>query len=119
MNLEQDIISSAHQAITSAIKNKLEGYDSPLLPLIKTVIEKRKTEFEAMLNEAVTGALGGEFREALKDACMRKLAKVVISKSEGEIERQANELRSSPPFRAQLTLAIDKCLREFNENAGK
>ena len=117
MNLEQDIISTAHSAITAAIKSQLEGYNSPLQPLIKKVIEQRSPEIEAMLNESVTEALAGNFRVAMKDACSRKLAKVIISKSEGEIEKQANELRSSVPFRAQLTLAIDKCIRDFN--AGK
>lgn len=114
MNLEETIVATVRDAITGAVKSKLEGYNSPLDPIIKTVIERRRAEFESMLDEAVTDSLKGDFRTAMKEACTHKLARVIMSKTEGEIEKQANELRSSGPFRAQLTLAIDKCIREFN-----
>ena len=113
MNLEENVVGTVHSAITGAIKSSLEGFNSPLQPFIKNVIERRKADFENLLNEAVTEALTGDFREVLKDACAKKLAKVIISKSEGEIEKQANDLRSSPEFRAKLTVAISVCVKGF------
>ena len=38
--------------------------------------------------------------------------RVLISKFEGEIEKRAAELRSSPEFRARVTLAIEKAIKE-------
>lgn len=113
MNLEDQVIGTVHSAITEAIKTKLGGYNSPLDGLIKQAIENNSVKISSMLNEAVATCLTGDFKEKLQDACARKLAKVLISKAEGEIEKQANELRSSHEFRAKLTIAITETVKSF------
>lgn len=113
MNLEDQIIGTVHSSIAEAIKTKLSGYNTPLDNLIKQSIEKNAESISSMLNDAVAGCLIGDFRAALQDACAKKLAKVIISKAEGEIEKQANELRSSPEFRAKLTIAITDTIKSF------
>lgn len=96
MNLEDQAIGTVHSAITEAIKTKLSsGYNSPLDCLIKQAIDNNSAKISSML---------------LQDACARKLAKVIISKAEGEIEKQANELRSSPEFRAKLTIWLESSM---------
>lgn len=111
MNLEEQVISTVHSAITEAIKTKLGGYGSPLDKLVNESIQRHSSGISALLDEAVSACLKGDFKEALQDACTRKLAKVLISKSEGEIEKQANELRSSPEFRAKLVVAISETVK--------
>jgi hypothetical protein len=56
-------------------------------------------------------AFADDFRDKLRDAAAHKLARVVISKCEGEIEKRANEMRSDPAFRARLTLAVEAAIR--------
>lgn len=114
MNLEDQVIGTVHSAITEAIKTKLSsGYNSPLDNLIKQAIDNNSAKISSMLNDAVAACLTGDFKSSLQDACARKLAKVIISKAEGEIEKQANELRSSPEFRAKLTIAITETVKSF------
>ncbi len=114
MNLEENVISSVHSALAECIKKKMEGYGSPLDPLIKASVEKHEGQIRAALDSSVVAALSGDFAEALKDACTRKLAKVLISKMEGEIEKRANELRADPEFRARLTIAITEVVKGIN-----
>lgn len=111
MNLEEQVIKTVHEALTEAIKSKLGGYNTPLDRLINECIQRHSSGISALLDEAVSACLKGDFKEALQDACTRRLAKVLISKSEGEIEKQANELRSSPEFRAKLVVAISETVK--------
>jgi hypothetical protein len=113
MNLEDQVIATVHSALTEAIKTKLSSYHGPLDSLIKQSIEKHQAEITKALDAAMKGALQGEFAEALADACTRKLAKVLISKMEGELEKRVGELRSSPEFRSRLTVAIDDIVKSL------
>lgn len=113
MNLEDQVIGTVHSAITEAIKTKLSGYNSPLDKLIEQAIDNNSAKISSMLNDAVATCLSGDFKLSLQDACAKKLARVITSKAEGEIEKQANELRSSPEFRAKLTIAITETVKSF------
>lgn len=117
MNIEENVISTVHSAITEVIKAKLSGYNSPLDKIIADSVADKTTSIRFLLDEAIGGALVGDFREALKDACTRKLAKVLISKMEGEIEKRANDLRADPEFRARLTIAITDVVKEIGTKA--
>ena len=51
-----------------------------------------------------------QFRDALKDALNAKLAKTLISRMGGELEKQVNELKANPATRAKITLAINELI---------
>jgi hypothetical protein len=113
MNLENNIIETVHSAIGEAIKARLAiGYhDSPMNKMIDSVIVAREPAIRKLVEEAIDGALSGDLRTAIKDACAHKLARVLVSKMEGEIEKRAVELRQSPEFRAKVTLAIEQAVK--------
>jgi len=111
-DIEREIFRGIQQAIGDAVKNHLaQSYkETPLSRLVEKVMSQRTGELESILNDAVTQAFG-EFRDQLKNAAAHKLARTLISKVEGEIEKRANELRADPGFRARLTLAIQDALK--------
>lgn len=115
MNLEKQILDNVAHSLGEAIKASLtSGYhNNPLHKMVTAVVESRETEIRKVVEEAMDGALVGDFREALKDAVTHKLARVLTSKMEGEIEKRANELRSSPEVRAKITLAISGVLKKL------
>ena len=113
-DLEKEIWHSVYDGIREAVKAKLSGtYNNPLEKVIANVIAAKQDKIEQIINESVEKALTGDLRERLIDALAHKLSKVLISKSEGEIEKVANTLRSNPEFRAKLTLAIANCVKEI------
>jgi len=114
MNLEKQIYETIIAGIGESIKERLNrGYqDNPLNKMIDAVVETRAPEIKKLIEEAVDGAMIGDLRAALKDAVTHKLARVLVSKLEGEIEKRANEFRSSPEMRARITLAIEKAIKE-------
>lgn len=111
MNLEQQIIQTVQEGIGEAIKARLTGYQSPLSTMLDGVVKSREPELRELMEEVLDEALLGDFRSALREAVTHKLARVITSKMEGEIEKRANELRASPEVRARITLAIGAALK--------
>lgn len=111
--LEEQIVETVATGIGEAIKARIgSGYgDNPLNKLIDSVVASRADKLRTMIEEAVDGALFGDFRASIQEACSHKLARVIVSKMEGEIEKRYVELRASPEMRAKITLAIDRELR--------
>lgn len=119
--LEQQIIETVTQGLGEAIKERVtRGYhDSPLNKMIDAVVIERLPKIKLLVEEAIDGALEGDFRKEIKQACTHKLARVLVSKMEGEIEKRAVELRASPEFRAKVTLAIDSVVKELKPPTSK
>lgn len=117
MDLEKQIYETVTQGIGEAIKDRLNrGYsDNPLNKMVDAVVVSREPALRKLIEDAVDGALVGDFRAALQEAVTHKLARVLTSKMEGEIEKRANELRSSPEVRARITLAIEQAVKSVGK----
>jgi len=109
--LEKEILNQVKDAIAKSIVAALAGYNSPLNKMIEVVIARKHNAIELMLERAVDEALTGDLKADLQTACSHKLARVLISKMEGEIEKRANDLRANPEFRAKLTVAIANAVK--------
>ena len=113
MELENKILSQVNTAIGKAITGELVGYNKPLSKLTERVVSDHEQElydlinceFEALLNDK-------DFKEQLKIALNAKLAKTLISRMGGELEKQVNTLKADPTTRAKITLAIDGVLNK-------
>jgi len=105
--MEQQILNQVSQSIGKAIETSLSGYNNPLQKLCEEVISKHKADLFAVIDAEVCQLKDSpEFRAAIKDAMNHKLARVMVSKMEGEIEKQVNDLRARPEVRAQIILAV-------------
>lgn len=111
MDIEQAVIDKVRESIGTAIASALTGYQNPLQACVTNVIKSRESEIVELVKEAFDQGLKTDFKKELISACTHKLARVLVGKLEGEIEKRANELRSSPEFRAKLTLAIEEAVK--------
>lgn len=109
--MEQEILQTARRAIGDAIVSELTGYNKPLSKLTAKVIEANEVALYALINDEFSALLSSEeFRAALKDALNAKLAKTLIARMGGELEKRVNELKQNPTTRAKITLAIESAL---------
>lgn len=114
-NLESQILAQVQKAMGESIQKELVGYNKPLSQLTEDVISKHKAELFDVIDGEVTSLIGGEgFKEALKSELNNKLARVLIQKMGGELEKQVNELKSNPTTRAKITLAIESAIKDIN-----
>ena len=117
IDLQQEIYKTVLAGIGDVIKDRLNrGYsDNPLNKMIDSVVLSKQNEISKLIKESIDGALTVDFRKEIKEAISHKLAKILISKMEGEIEKVANNLRNSPEFRAKVTLAITDVINSMNK----
>ena len=114
-DLEKTLVNAIHDGIREGVKNKLaSGYgDNPLSKLIAETLTKHDAAFRSMLSDALASAIGDtEFRESIKTAVRHQLAKTLIARFGGELEKQVNVLKSDPTTRARITLAIEEIVKE-------
>lgn len=110
--LEADLIQALRSGLAKAVQEKLTGYNSPLDKLLAGIIEQQGGELRTLLTTSITSALGdNQFRESIATAIRGKLAKILIERFGGELEKQVNVLKSDPATRARITLAIEEVVR--------
>lgn len=114
MELDSDkLLQNAIQdGIREGIKAKLTGYNSPLDKLLTAAIEANAAKFRTLLEESISTCVANEdFRKKVRDATQRTLAKTLVQRFGGEIEKQVNALKSDPTTRARITLAIEEIVK--------
>ena len=114
MDLQQDILRSIQLAMGEAITQELVGYKKPLSMLTVSVIESHRDELFNLIDSEVSQLIGGDcFREIIKAELNKNLAKVLIQRMGGELEKQVNTLKQNPQTRARITLAISEIIESL------
>jgi hypothetical protein len=112
--MEKQILAQVEKAMGEAITKELVGYNKPLSKLTERVIEENSTELFTLINDEFASLLNGDgFKDALREALQHKLAKTLIARMGGELEKQVNELKQNPQTRAKITLAISQIVEEL------
>lgn len=110
--LEQQVVDQFRESFAEAVKKRLESdYHGPFGELITRAVKANEGELFALITEAISEVTRGSIREQLKEAAKHKIAKVLVSKMEGEIERRVNDLRSDPATRARIVLAVEAAIK--------
>ncbi len=113
-DLEKQIINAARGAMSEAIVKELCGYDGALATLTKSVMATHESALSDLINGEFEKLLGGEgFKEDLRKALNAKLARLLIEKMSGQLEKRVNELKQNPETRAKITLAISKIIESL------
>lgn len=114
MDIDLEIMNAVRDGIRKGVADKVgSGYDSPLNKVIKDAIDAKVNSFRGLLDEAIAEAIANnEFREQIKSAVRHNIAKSLVSRFGGEIEKQVNVLKSDPSTRARITLAIEEIVKQ-------
>jgi len=115
MNIDADklILDAIQEGICNAIKSKIEGYNSPLEPAIRSCVAKHETKINAIIDDAIgTCVNDDEFKAEIMASTRTQLARTLVQRIGGELEKQVNALKSSPTTRARITMAIDAIIKD-------
>jgi len=113
MDLEQQILSKVNEGVSKAIIEAITGYASPLTLYAKQTIEKHAGEIQTIMDSALTQTISSkEFKLAVKECFTHKLAKTLMAKMEGEVEKAATLFRQDPVRRAKVIAIIEKIIQE-------
>lgn len=113
LDADELLKNALRDGIREGVKFKLSGgYNNPLDKMIEKSIEAHSEEFRVLLHEGLASCLGdGQFREDIKTEIRHILAKTLVQRFGGEIEKSVNALKSDPTTRARITVAIEDIVK--------
>lgn len=112
-SINKVIERSIMQGIAEGIKSQLtKSYDNPVEKIVKSLIDTQDAQIRSLFGEAFSGLFSNEeFRRQIIDQTRSILAKQLVQKFGGELEKTVNQLKSDPATRARITVAIDEIVR--------
>jgi len=112
-NLEQDILQSVQQAASSAIRECLTKYDSPLVRLVKQVVEEHNAELKKLISDSFQTVIRTEeFKSSILSAFSHKVARTIISNNDGLFDKVSNDLKQDAIFKSKMALAVATVVEE-------
>lgn len=114
IDAEKMIYGALSEAIREGVKAKItSSYNSPLQAMVEASIIKHSVEFRELLESSIATCIKDtQFREDIAQAVRHSLAKTLIQRFGGEMEKQVNVLKSDPTTRARITLAIEEIVKQ-------
>ncbi len=114
-NLETRVLQAAQQSVDEAIKSTFSGYNNPLEKMCSSVVEKHSEKLKEIFENSITAVLESDnFIRAVNESMNHKIARALVSKMEGSIDKAVSVLRSDPTIRAKMVLAIENIVKEAN-----
>jgi len=114
VNIDADKLfeNAIRDGIREGVKSKIGGYNSDLDKLVNSAIQTHHAAFKKLLEDAIQSSITDEaFRFEIMKAVRHNLAKTLVQRFGGEIEKQVNVLKSDPTTRARITLAIEEIVK--------
>lgn len=110
IDVDAAVIGAIQDAIRKGISDRLGSqYSSPLTKAIDDAVAVNQSEIQGLLSKAIKDCLDDDlFCKNVRDAARERLAKVLVQKFGGEIERRVNELKSDPTTRARIVLMLEE-----------
>jgi len=109
INADDVFTAAIREGLQKGIVSQLSGYNSSLSKLIEEQLKERSGAIKTLLESSIQSAVGDPvFVEEIKAAVRTTLAKTLVQKFGGELEKQVNALKSDPTTRARITLAIEE-----------
>ena len=111
MQIDADdvLYSAIREGIRDGVAAKFkQSYNNPLDKMIDDAVSTHRTALTALIADSIGSLLGDDqFRHQIQSQVSSLLAKQLVQKFGGELEKQVNALKSDPATRARITLAID------------
>jgi hypothetical protein len=117
LDTEKLLLQAVKDGMREGIKSRLtQTYNNPFDAAITGVLQKHNGEITGILSEALQSAIGDPvFRDEVRGAVRGVLAKTLVARFGGELEKQVNALKSDPTTKARITLAIEEIVAKANQ----
>ncbi len=111
---EKLIQDAVADAIREGVKKKLtDSYDNPLSKMLNTAIAANEPAFRKLLETSIATCLNdADFSESIRQAVRQSLAKTLVQRFGGELEKQVNALKSDPTTRARIIIALEEIVKK-------
>lgn len=114
LNADELLANALRDGIREVVKAKFtQSYQNPLEGVLSSAISQHSEALRLLVSDAIAGLLADDlFRQSVVDQVRSLLAKQLVHRFGGELEKQVNTLKSDPATRARITLAIEAIVKE-------
>lgn len=111
---EQEIHNAIRDGIRDAVTKCLSSnYNNPLEKVVSTSITSQESKFRKLIDESIASCMVCDvFTSSVKAAVRQQLAKTLVQRFGGELEKQVNALKSDPTTRARIVLALEEIVNK-------
>ena len=118
--LQEQILAQVKSSIAKAIEDELVGYNKPLNTLVDKVVRDNFEEVHEIVNRAFQTVVRTEaFETSVLEEFERKVAKILVSKLTGQVEKAVNLVNQDPRLRAKTILAIEDIIENKKKEQAK
>jgi hypothetical protein len=108
---KSEILDIVVDALKGKVAERLNTYSSPLNPVIDEVVKAHAETIRDIANACLKETLATkEFKAIVKEEFAHKVAKAMVGKLEGSVEKAVEVLRQNPTLRAQMILSIENII---------
>lgn len=102
--IDKAIMDGIRQGVVDRLKSSY-GNDA-LAKAVNDSLERNRKHLENMIDDAISQMIKQDFRDQMIVEMRDIVAKRLVAKFGGEVEKQINELRANPATRAKIMTAI-------------
>lgn len=117
VDVDQMLENALRDGIREGVKAKFSSqYNNPLDGIIVKSLEKHGPALRDLLDDSISSCISDPtFRQNISDAVHKNLAKLLVQRFGGELEKQVNTLKSDPTTRARITIAIEDIVKSCSK----
>ncbi len=110
---EKMFADGIRDGIREGIKKRFtDGYNSTFEKVVNESIAAHSARFRKLLEDAIGSCLNDtDFTNDIAQAVRQSLAKTLVQRFGGELEKQINALKSDPMTRARIIVALDEIVK--------
>ena len=114
IDINEALANAIRDGLREGIKSRLSAqYGNPLDKLISEAVASSESGFRKLLETSLAACVSDEeFRRQIAESVRAVLAKTLVKRFGGELEKQVNQLKSDPVTRARITVAIEEIVKE-------
>lgn len=111
LDIEREILDGLKSGLAESIRIKVASHSGKVGMLVDEVIGNHSAAIKELMESAISREISSnDFRDAVNNAFTHKLARALIEKLEGSIDRRVNELKNDPVIKAKMLLAIESLI---------
>lgn len=102
--IEKAIVDGIREGIASKLRS---GYGNDAITrAVDESLNRNRKYFDSLIDDAISQMIKQDFRDQMVVEMRDLVAKRLVAKFGGEVEKQINELRANPATRAKIMTAI-------------
>lgn len=108
--LQSHLSECLKEALTKFVGNTYG--DNPVLRIFSSVVDENSDSIRNVFNDVLKETFSSEeFKAELRQQAMKKIAQTIVGQTSGLAEKQINQLKQDPVFKANMTLLISESLK--------